>query len=123
MFMHAAHLLPLALGLAALAGHAQPGPFLTNDAAYAMNVCTDTSFALNMGPGVVNDLDPTNRGCLFAGEQNGTWFFVRMATAGTVWPSPYSHCSPQTWTSPSGGHSLHHLRPFQRTRPGAASAP
>ena len=82
--MDATDLLPLALGLTALTGQAQPGTFPTNDAAYAMNVCTDTTFILNLGPGDVNDLDPTNRGCLLAGETNGNWFFVRMATAGTV---------------------------------------
>jgi hypothetical protein len=64
---------------------AQTGPYLPADLAYAMNVCTDTSF-LSTDPlaGDIDDLNGSNRGCLVVNERNGTWIHIRMASAGTV---------------------------------------
>lgn len=66
---------------------AQPGPFLPADLQYALHVCTDTTYwavSGEAGPGVVTDLGPSNRGCLTAGEQNGVWMHVQVATGGQL---------------------------------------
>lgn len=64
---------------------AQAGAYLPADVAYAMNVCTDTSFlSTDQEFGGTLDLDAGNQGCLVAGERNGTWIQFRVATAGTI---------------------------------------
>lgn len=80
-------LLPVVLLLAATPVLAQPGPFLHADLQYATHVCTDTTYstdALQSGLGTVDDLDASNRGCLFGNERQGVWMHFQAATAGQV---------------------------------------
>ena len=55
------------------------------DCAYRLPICADTTFAqIIPDPGSAVDLDPTNRGCLSAGESGGTWIELEFASSGTL---------------------------------------
>lgn len=62
---------------------APPAP--QEDCAGGFTICSDQAFNnTTNNTGFTADLNTSNRGCLLANEQQGTWYFFSPATSGTV---------------------------------------
>lgn len=62
-----------------------PLPAAQQDCAGGFTICSDQQFNNNStSTGFVQDLNGSNRGCLQANEQQGTWYYFSPVTSGTV---------------------------------------
>jgi hypothetical protein len=62
-----------------------PSPAAQEDCVGGFTICSDQQFNNNTtSTGFIQDLNSSNRGCLEANEQQGTWYYFSPATSGTL---------------------------------------
>lgn len=65
--------------------HCGPPPAVPQDCAGGITLCSSMNISTSStSTGVVDDLDPSNQGCLSAGERQGTWYYFSPQVAGTI---------------------------------------
>lgn len=62
-----------------------PPPAAPQDCAGGVTLCSAQNISTSStSTGVVDDLDPSNQGCLSAGERQGTWYYFSPQTSGSI---------------------------------------